>query len=95
MYVTWFIPALTNSRLGSPLGLTGEDGTTLWPYSSLKKSTNVFRTRFALNSAPEHLLRLTLNVFKWIFTMSLRRSRRTPECAAILLVDSVFVPRLF
>lgn len=48
--LTWFMPALTNSRLGSPLGRTVEDGTSRCPCFCRKKSRKVLRTRAAGSS---------------------------------------------
>lgn len=43
MVSTWFIPAFTNSRLGSPRGRTGADGRTLCACCNEKNSRNVLR----------------------------------------------------
>lgn len=53
--LTWFMPALTNSRLGSPLGRTGEDGTGRCPCLSRKNSTKALRTRAAGSGGGEPL----------------------------------------
>lgn len=44
------MPALTKSRLGSPRGRTGEDGTNRWPCLTRKKSRNALRIRAAGSS---------------------------------------------
>lgn len=44
------MPALTKSRLGSPRGRTGDDGTNRWPCLTRKKSTNALRIRAADSS---------------------------------------------
>jgi hypothetical protein len=31
MFLNWFIPALVNSRVGSPSGTTGEEAINVWP----------------------------------------------------------------
>jgi hypothetical protein len=55
--LTWFIPALTNRRLGSPRGRTGDEGTyRCWCFCS-KKSINVWRTFLEENLVEYDLLR--------------------------------------
>lgn len=44
---TWFMPALTKSKLGSPRGLTEADGTRRWPWRSRKKLRKASRTAAA------------------------------------------------
>lgn len=41
---TWFMPALTKSKLGSPRGRTEADGTSRWPWRSRKKLRKASRT---------------------------------------------------
>lgn len=53
--LTWFMPALTNSRLGSPLGRTGADGTSRCPCFWRKKSRKVLRTRAEESSGGQPL----------------------------------------
>ena len=44
---TWFMPALTKSKLGSPRGLTEAEGTKRWPWRSRKKLRKASRTAAA------------------------------------------------
>lgn len=44
---TWFMPALTKSKLGSPRGRTEADGTSRWPWRSRKKFRKASRTAVA------------------------------------------------
>lgn len=41
---TWFMPALTKRRLGSPRGRTGAEGRRRWPWRSWKKRRKAART---------------------------------------------------
>lgn len=88
---TWFMPAFTNSRLGSPRGRTGEDGTTRCPCCSLKKSMNFLRTHldeysFCTSACgkAEHFRELCEKTVKFTLKIALRQAVRILTGAAIL-----------
>lgn len=56
MLLNWAIPEFVKSSVGSSEGITGEEGTFLWPRFS-KNSTKVLRTFPAFNTQGDtHLL---------------------------------------
>lgn len=91
VFCTWFIPAFTNNKLGSPRGRTGEDGTTRCPCCSLKKSMNFRRTHLdeysfckSVCGKAEHFRERSEKTVKLAFNIPLRQAVRILTGAAIL-----------